>query len=109
VLDDCSDLWGRPSALLWDACTSAALALEFIFRLTILASVSSSRCRLQSAVQSVISLASGFLRVLSAFALLALWIVYLGPSLRCCRGTVEGVSSFSLKKNTYVIDLVLLL
>jgi len=42
VLDDGSDLWGRSSAFLWDACVLATSTLDFIFGVTVLASVFSS-------------------------------------------------------------------
>ena len=53
-------------------------APEFIFGVTVLASVFSSSHKLQSAIQGVISLAGGFLRVLVILALLAWWIACSG-------------------------------
>lgn len=69
VLDDGSDFWGWPSALLRDACALGASAPEFILGVTILASVSFSPCRLQSAVWGVVPLAEVFLGVLGIGAL----------------------------------------
>ena len=68
MLADDFNLWGRPYALLWDACALAASALEFIFRVTVLVSLSSFSCRLQYAVRGLPS--CGFLGVLSALAFL---------------------------------------
>jgi len=69
VLDDGSDLWGRPSAFLWDACALAAPAPEFIFGVTILASVFSSPCRIQMVVRGMVSLSGVFLGVIGTLAL----------------------------------------
>ena len=69
MLDDGSDLWGQPSALLWNVCALAAPAPEFIFGVTVLASVSSSPYRLQSTVRGTIFLTGVFLGVLGALAL----------------------------------------
>jgi len=51
VLDDGSDLWSQPFAFLWDAYALAAFTPEFIFRVTVLTSISFLSCKLLSAVR----------------------------------------------------------
>jgi len=109
VLDDGSDLWGWPSALLWDACVSPAPAPEFIFGVTVLASVSFSLCRLQFVVRDAISLTGGFLGVLDVLALLACWIICSGSVSRTLLRAQLRAYLTSLRKDTHITDLVLLL
>ena len=89
--------------LLSDAGVLAASAPKFIFRITVLASVSSTPCRLQSTVRGVVSLASGFLGVHSIVAHPAL-VDYLLRShhLDAAGNTTMCTSVFSIWKNTFM-------
>ena len=96
MLDDGSDLWDRPSALLWDAYASAVPASEFLFRATVLASMSSLPCRLQSAVRGAVSLAGGFREFSVSLPFWSWWIA----CLRAVFQTLLGYLIFSLRKDT---------
>ena len=103
VLDDGCDPWDWPSALLFDVAALPVAAPEFIFRVTVLASIFSSPCMLESAVRGVISLTGVFLRVLGTFALLAVAdCLFRSHLLGAVGDTAEGISNFSLRKNTYM-------
>ena len=103
VLDDSFDPRNWSSVLLFDAAALSAIALEFIFGVTVLASVSSSPCRLQPAVCPVISPAGVFLGVLSTFAFLGVAdCLFRSHLLDVIGDAVEGVSDFSLRENTYM-------
>ena len=104
VLDDGSGPCNWLSVLLLNAAALPTTVLEFIFRITDLASVVLSPCRLQFAVCGVISPIGVFLKVLGTFTL---------PAVRDClfrihlmdaaRDVAKGVSDFfPLKKNPYM-------
>ena len=65
--------------------------------------------KLQSVVRGAIFLAGDFLAVIDTLALLAWWIICLEAVSWTLLGAQLGVSNFSLRKDTYVTDLVLLL
>ena len=81
----------------------AASAPEFIFRITVLASVSFLPYRIQSKIQDVVFLTGAFLGVIGIIIHLALMDCLLRNHHQdVAGGAIINTSAFSLRKNTFI-------
>jgi len=86
--------------LLSDVGALAASTPEFIFEITVLASIFSMPCKIQSAVRGVISLTGVFLRTLGIIALPEIVdCLFRSHFLDAVGDAAESVPTFSLRLN----------